>query len=146
VTLTRHATRNGCFGVLMLPPFYYKGVSDDGLFASIAEVVERVADERLRIYLYHIPPMAGVGFSLPLIERLLKAYPGVVAGIKDSSGDWKCTQALLGSVPRFRSLSGQRNVFARCAAIGRRGVHLGDRERERCRDGQADPRLQDTRS
>ena len=95
VALTRHAVQNGCFGVLMLPPFYYKGVSDDGLFASVAEVIERVADARLRIYLYHIPPMAGVGFSLPLIERLLKSYPSVVAGIKDSSGDWKCTKALL---------------------------------------------------
>src|SRR5215475_13670526 len=73
-----------------------EGLIDDGLYASIAEVVERVADMRLRIYLYHIPPMAGVGFSLQLIERLLKSYRGVVTGIKDSSGDWKYTQALLG--------------------------------------------------
>src|SRR5580765_8183905 len=95
VTLTRHATQNGCFGVLMLPPFYYKGVSDDGLFASFAEVIERVGDARLRIYLYHIPPVSMVPISLALIERLLERYPGTIAGIKDSSGDWNNTRAML---------------------------------------------------
>lgn len=95
IELTRRAVRAGCAGVLMLPPFYYKGVSDDGLFRSFAEIIERVADRNLRIYLYHIPPVAQVGISLALIERLLKIYPGTVAGIKDSSGDWGNTQALL---------------------------------------------------
>jgi 4-hydroxy-tetrahydrodipicolinate synthase len=95
VELTRHAVRRGAGGVLMLPPFYYKGVSDDGLFASYAEVIERVADDRLRIYLYHIPQVSQVPIGLPLIERLLKAYPGAIAGIKDSSGDWANTKAML---------------------------------------------------
>ncbi len=95
VRLTAHAMKLGCGGVLMLPPFYYKGVSDDGLFRSFAEVIERVGDRRLRIYLYHIPPVSQVGITLPLIERLLKAYPGVVAGAKDSSGDWNNTEAYL---------------------------------------------------
>jgi len=95
VELTRHAVRHGAGGVLMLPPFYYKGVSDDGLFASYAEVIERVADDRLRIYLYHIPQVSQVPISLSLIERLLKAYPGVIAGVKDSSGDWGNTKAML---------------------------------------------------
>jgi 4-hydroxy-tetrahydrodipicolinate synthase len=106
VALTRHAVEHRCFGVLMLPPFYYKGVSDDGIFASVAEVIERVGDSRLRIYLYHIPPMAGVGFSLPLIGRLLKTYPGIVVGLKDSSGDWKNTQALLETFPGFEVFPG----------------------------------------
>jgi 4-hydroxy-tetrahydrodipicolinate synthase len=95
VRLTAHAMKLGCGGVLMLPPFYYKGVSDDGLFRSYAEVIERVGDRRLRIYLYHIPPVSQVAITLPLIERLLKDYPGVVAGAKDSSGDWNNTQAYL---------------------------------------------------
>jgi 4-hydroxy-tetrahydrodipicolinate synthase len=95
VELTRHAVQLGCVGVLMLPPFYYKGVSDEGLFRSYAEVIERVGDSRLRIYLYHIPPVAQVPISLSLIERLLKAYPGTVAGIKDSSGEWNNTRAML---------------------------------------------------
>ena len=95
VELTRRAVAHGCGGVLMLPPFYYKGVSDDGLFASYAEVIERVGDARLRICLYHIPAVSQVPISLALIERLLDRYPGTVAGIKDSSGDWNNTRALL---------------------------------------------------
>ena len=106
VALTRHAVEHHCFGVLMLPPFYYKGVSDDGIFATVTEVIQRVADSRLRIYLYHIPPMAGVGFSLPLIGRLLRAHSGTVVGLKDSSGDWKNTQGLLEAFPGFEVFPG----------------------------------------
>jgi 4-hydroxy-tetrahydrodipicolinate synthase len=95
VRLTAHAVKLGCAGTLMLPPFYYKGVSDDGLFASFAEVIERVGSSSLRIYLYHIPPVAQVGISLDLIERLITAYPDIVVGIKDSSGDWDNTSAML---------------------------------------------------
>lgn len=95
VRLTKHAVNLGCAGTLMLPPFYYKGVSDDGLFASYAEVIERVASPALRIYLYHIPPVAQVGISVDLIERLISAYPNTVVGIKDSSGDWSNTSAML---------------------------------------------------
>ena len=95
IELTRHAVRAGCAGVLMLPPFYYKGVSDEGLYRSFAAVIDAVADPRLRVYLYHIPPVAQVGISLALIDRLLTAYPEVVAGIKDSSGDWNNTQAVI---------------------------------------------------
>ncbi len=99
VKMTREAVRLGCGGVLMLPPFYYKGVSDEGLFRSFSEVIERVGDERLRLYLYHIPPVANVPITLDLIGRLLDRYPGVVAGVKDSSGDWSSTKPML---ERFR--------------------------------------------
>ena len=95
VAMTRAAVRIGCGGVLMLPPFYYKGVSDEGLFRNFSEVIERVGDERLRLYLYHIPPVSSVPISLALIERLLTRYPGIVAGVKDSSGDWSNTKAML---------------------------------------------------
>jgi 4-hydroxy-tetrahydrodipicolinate synthase len=95
VEMTRHAVQCGAGGVLMLPPFYYKGVSDDGLFASYSEVIQRVGDSRLRIYLYHIPQVSQVPISLDLIERLLKAYPDSIAGIKDSSGQWDNTLAML---------------------------------------------------
>ena len=95
VVLTAHAVKLGCAGVLMLPPFYYKGVSDEGLFRNFSEVVQRVADERLQLYLYHIPPVSSVPISLGLIERLLKAHPKSIAGIKDSSGDWNNTKAVL---------------------------------------------------
>ena len=97
VQLTAHAARLGCAGVLMLPPFYYKSVSDDGLFRSFAEVIEHVGDPRLRIYLYNIPPVSQVAITVHLIERLLKAYPRIVAGAKDSSGDWNNTRTYLDS-------------------------------------------------
>ena len=93
--LTTHAVKLGCAGALMLPPFYYKGVSEDGLYASFSEVIERVGDDRLRVYLYHIPPVAQVPITLGLTERLLKAYPIQTAGIKDSSGDWTNTKSFL---------------------------------------------------
>jgi 4-hydroxy-tetrahydrodipicolinate synthase len=95
VKLTRHAVTLGCAGVLMLPPFYYKGVCDEGLFRNYSEVVQRVGDARLRIYLYHIPPVSQVAITLPLIERLIKTYPDTVVGLKDSSGDWNNTLAVL---------------------------------------------------
>jgi 4-hydroxy-tetrahydrodipicolinate synthase len=87
VRLSRAALELGAPGMLALPPFYYKGVSDDGVFRFFAELIERVGDDRLRVYLYHFPAQAAVGFSLELIGRLLDAYPGVVAGTKDSAGD-----------------------------------------------------------
>jgi 4-hydroxy-tetrahydrodipicolinate synthase len=95
IELTRYALQRGCRDVLMLPPFYYKGVSDEGLFRSYAQIIEQVGSADLRIYLYHIPPVSQVPLSLALIERLLRAYPGTIAGIKDSSGDWSNTQAML---------------------------------------------------
>src|SRR6266404_4191729 len=95
VDLTAHAIQHGCGGLLMLPPFYYKNVSEDGLFRYFSEVVQRVGDTRLKIYLYHIPPVAIVGITPKLVERLLKAYPGAIAGMKDSSGDWNNTKTFL---------------------------------------------------
>jgi 4-hydroxy-tetrahydrodipicolinate synthase len=95
VKLTAQAVAHGCAGVLMLPPFYYKGVSDKGLYCYFSEVVQRVGDARLKIYLYHIPPVAVVGLTTGLVERLLKAYRGTIAGMKDSSGDWNNTKTFL---------------------------------------------------
>ena len=95
VRLTGHAVKSGCAGVLMLPPFYYKGVSEEGLYRSFSEVIERVGDARLRIYLYHIPQVAMVGITPGLVERLLKQYPSAIAGMKDSSGDWNNTRMML---------------------------------------------------
>lgn len=101
VRLTKASVEAGCGGVLLLPPFYYKGVSEDGVFAAISETIQRVGDARLRVYLYHIPPQAQIGFSIDLIDRLLKAYPGVVVGLKDSSGDWANMSSLMERFPGF---------------------------------------------
>ena len=95
VALTAHAVKHGCAGVLMLPPFYYKEVTEEGLYRYFSDVIQRVGDARLRIYLYHIPPVAIVGITLRLVERLLKTYPDAIAGMKDSSGDWNNTKTFL---------------------------------------------------
>ena len=108
VELTAHAVKHGCAGVLMLPPFYYKNVSEEGLYRFFSEVVQRVGDTRLKIYLYHIPSVAIVGITPKLLERLLKAYPTAIAGMKDSSGDWNNTKTFLDAfaVRAGRAVSG----------------------------------------
>ena len=95
VKLTKQAVGHGCAGVLMLPPFYYKDVGEEGLYRYFSEVVQHVGDARLKIYLYHIPPVAVVGITPKLVERLLAAYPDAIAGMKDSSGDWNNTKTFL---------------------------------------------------
>src|SRR5258708_2105339 len=86
IELTRAAVELGCGGVLMLPPFYYKGVSDEGLYRNFAEIIERVGDDRLQLYLYHIPPVAQGPIPLPPIDRLLPKEPGIFAGVKGMGG------------------------------------------------------------
>ena len=93
--VSAHATRLGVAGVLMLPPFYYKGVPEEGLFRFFSEVVQRVGDDRLRVYLYHIPPVSAVPITHKLVERLMKAYPKQIAGMKDSSDDWPHTKSMI---------------------------------------------------
>jgi 4-hydroxy-tetrahydrodipicolinate synthase len=92
VKLTKHAESQGCRGALLLPPYFYKNPSDDGLFAYFSEVIQRVGGD-IKIYLYHFPAQSAVPFGVDLIGRLLRAYPGKVKGIKDSSGDFANTRA-----------------------------------------------------
>jgi len=106
VTLTRHALSLGVNTVIMLPPFYYKGVSEDGLFAAYAEVVERVGDDRLRVVLYHIPQMSAVPIPASVIERLRARFPGTFTGIKDSAGDLANMEMLVERFPGFAVLAG----------------------------------------
>jgi 4-hydroxy-tetrahydrodipicolinate synthase len=109
--LTRKAARAGCAGVLMLPPFYYKNVSAEGLYRSFAQAIDRAAEPRVRVYLYHIPQVSQVAIPLGVIERLLKAYPGVVVGIKDSSGDFANTLAMLRAFPGFEVFVGSEKFL-----------------------------------
>ncbi len=113
VELTTHAVRHGCAGVLMLPPFYYKNVTEEGLYRYFSEVVQRVSDTRLKIYLYHIPPVAIVGVTPKLVERLLKTYPNAIAGMKDSSGDWNNTKTFLSTCLWAAS----RSCWPTCAMV-----------------------------
>jgi 4-hydroxy-tetrahydrodipicolinate synthase len=87
VALTRHAAELGFGGALVLPPFYYKGVPDDGLAAYVAAIVKATADRPIPLYLYHYPQLSGLPWHAKLIRRLLAAHSGRIAGLKDSSGD-----------------------------------------------------------
>ncbi len=121
VRLSRAALEAGAAGVLVLPPFYYKGVGDEGLFRFFAEVVERIGDDRLRLYLYHIPQMTGIDLGLPLISRLIEAYPGTIAGTKDSSGDTKRIETLCHEFPNFSVLAGTEALLLETLRNGGEG-------------------------
>jgi 4-hydroxy-tetrahydrodipicolinate synthase len=121
VRLSRAALGAGTAGVLVLPPFYYKGVGDEGLFRFFAEVVERIGDDRLRLYLYHIPQMTGIDLGLPLISRLIEAYPGAIAGTKDSSGDTERIEILCRELPNFSVLAGTETLLLETLRNGGEG-------------------------
>ncbi len=120
--LTQHAVDIGCSGVLMLPPFYYKQPSDEGLYQYYAHIIEEVADDRLRIYLYHIPQVSQVGISLDLIERLRKDFPATIVGIKDSSGDEANLMAILRAHPDLEVFPGTETLLLSGLKAGAVGV------------------------
>ncbi|MEZ4635272.1 MAG: dihydrodipicolinate synthase family protein [Caldilineaceae bacterium] len=120
--LTAHATAAGVAGVMMLPPFYYKGMSDQGLFDAFAQIINRVDDDRLKIYLYHIPPVSQVAISLNLIDMLVREFPDAVVGIKDSSGDWNNQKAILESHPGFGTFTGSEMFLLNNLRLGGRGT------------------------
>src|SRR6185312_13745136 len=111
VEVTRAVLAAGSRGALLLPPFYYKNPSEDGLFAFFSEVIERVGDKRLRLYLYHFPQMSAVPVTPALIQRLKAAYGDTIAGLKDSSGDWNYTANLLKEIPGFGVYSGSEQFL-----------------------------------
>jgi len=87
IALTRHAAELGFAGALLLPPFYYKGVPDDGLFAYIGDIVKATEARPVPLYLYHFPAMSGLPWHVALIRRLLDSFSSRIVGLKDSSGD-----------------------------------------------------------
>lgn len=120
IALSAHATGLGCRGVLMLPPFFYKGVSDDGVFNAYARVIEAVGPD-LRVYLYHIPQMSGVAITLPLIDRLIAAFGSQIAGLKDSSGQWENTAAVIAAFPQIDTYSASEALIPQNVAAGGAG-------------------------
>jgi 4-hydroxy-tetrahydrodipicolinate synthase len=101
VALTRHAAELGFAGALVLPPFYYKGVPDDGLVAYIDTLVQATADKPVPIYLYHFPAMSGLPWHVTLIKRLLESFPSRIVGLKDSSGDMAFARSAAAITPDF---------------------------------------------
>jgi 4-hydroxy-tetrahydrodipicolinate synthase len=122
VELIQHARAQGCRGVLVLPPFYYKAPSDDGLFAYFSEVITRVGGG-IAIYLYHFPQQSAVPFSLDIIARLLKAFPGAVKGVKDSSGVYANMKAMVDAFAKdgFEVYSGSDEFLQTILADGGAG-------------------------
>lgn len=121
VELTKHAVANGVGAVVMLPPFYYKGVSDDGIVDAYTAVIERVADPRLRVVLYHIPQMSAVPISLDVIDRLRKRFPEIVVGIKDSAGEFSNMSAIVERFPGFSVLVGADPLMLKLLPMGGAG-------------------------
>ncbi|HYQ83869.1 MAG TPA: dihydrodipicolinate synthase family protein, partial [Rubrobacter sp.] len=151
VRLSQTALEAGTAGALVLPPFYYKGVGDDGLFRFFAEVVERIGDDRLRLYLYHIPQMTGVDLGLPLISRLIDAYPGVVVGTKDSSGDRERIMTLCREFPGFSVLAGTETLLLETLRSGGEGcisatVNVTSRLARRVHDAHAAGKADDAKA
>jgi 4-hydroxy-tetrahydrodipicolinate synthase len=101
VALTRHAAELGFAGALVLPPFYYKGVPDDGLVAYIDTLAKATERKPIPIYLYHFPAMSGLPWHVKLVERLLETFPSRVVGLKDSSGDMAYARAAAAISPDF---------------------------------------------
>ena len=118
--MTLHALEHQCAGVLMLPPFYYKDITDDGLFAYFSEVIQKIGNTALQIYIYNIPPVTKINLSLSLLERLVKAYPNTVVGMKDSSGDWEYTESVIKLLAHsgFRVYAGSETFLMRTLRAG----------------------------
>lgn len=121
IELTRHALSLGVTRVVMLPPNYYKGVSDEGLFRAYAHVIETLGDDRLRVLLYHIPQVSGVPISHELIARLVAAFPQTVVGIKDSAGKIENMQAMIARFPGFSVFAGADPLLLPLMGLGGAG-------------------------
>ena len=123
--LNRAAIEAGCVGVLMLPPFFFKQVDGEGVYRAFADAIERTGDQRLRLYLYTIPSHSAVTLDFDTIDRLARGFPGVVAGIKDSTLDWSHTEPLLARFPALEILVGAEHHVPRAMAAGAAGTICG---------------------
>lgn len=121
VQLTREAVENHCESALILPPFFYKNLSDEGLAAYYSRVIDAVGSSKLRVYLYHIPQFTGVPITLGVVEQLLKAYSNTIAGIKDSSGDWSNTEQFLTRFPGIDIFPSSEALLEKALPLGAAG-------------------------
>jgi len=115
----------GAAGLLMAPPFFMKGMDDDGLYAWFSQVFERIGASLRGVIMYHIPGQTAVALSPELITRLRKAWPGIITGIKDSSGDWATAERFLASHGDISVLVGDERLLPRAMAKGAEGSICG---------------------
>ncbi|MCG6929957.1 MAG: dihydrodipicolinate synthase family protein [Desulfofustis sp.] len=121
VTLTSHAVKHGCRAVMTLPPFFYVTASDDGLYAYFSRFVEAVDSDQLKVCMYHIPPLAGIGYSPALARRLSTDYPEVFIAYKDSSGNFENTRAVIEAAPSVAVFPGSEHFLKQGLEIGGMG-------------------------
>lgn len=121
IAMSRHAVQRGCAAVLVTPPFYYKGVSDDGIFAFFEGLIAGVGADTLRIVLYHFPRLVALGFSEELIARLVDRWPVEIAALKDSSGDLDRMNRLVGRHPSLAVLAGNEKLLLELLGAGGAG-------------------------
>jgi 4-hydroxy-tetrahydrodipicolinate synthase len=121
----RMALDFGCRGLLLTPPFYFKGVTDEGLFTWFASVLEKLGPAARGVILYNIPSVTQIPLSVELIDRLKKQFPGIITGVKDSSGDWEYTQRLLDSHRDLAILIGDERYLAEGVRRGGQGAISG---------------------
>jgi 4-hydroxy-tetrahydrodipicolinate synthase len=112
VALTRHAAELGFAGALLLPPFYYKGVPDDGLVAYVETIVQATSAKPISIYLYHFPAQSGLPWHVKLVKRLLDAIGPRIVGLKDSSGDMAYAREMAGVSTSFDVFPSTEAVLA----------------------------------
>jgi len=122
---TKRALQAGCAGILLCPPFYFRSPDADGLFRWYAEVFEKAGGDCRDVLLYHIPDMTGVHIGVELVTRLRTAFPEVIAGVKDSGGEWASTAALLAAHKDLAILVGHENHLARAVQLGASGAISG---------------------
>lgn len=125
VDLTRAAFDNGCLAPVIAPPFFYRGASDEGLYAYYAAIIRQAVPSDGAVLLYHNPAVIGVPLSLDLVRRLRDDFPGQVIGIKDSSSDWEYTTPLLEALPDLQVLVGDDRKLARALELGAVGAITG---------------------
>ena len=125
VALTRHALQVGCPRCLALPPFFFKELSDDAVYRYFAALIDAVGDPRLSLYLYHIPQFSGVPIPPDVVAKLAADFPRVIAGVKDSSGDFAHTTALLAHAPQLAILVGHEPDLPRLMRAGGAGTICG---------------------
>jgi 4-hydroxy-tetrahydrodipicolinate synthase len=124
ISVGRSAVANGFSNLLVLPPYYTKEPSDDGLYDHYARLVEAIDHDRLRVYLYHIPQVTAVAITLGLIHRLRKTFGALIAGIKDSSGSFASTKSYT-EFDDFEVYPSSEAVLTDAIAIGCKGVISG---------------------
>ena len=119
--LTRHALETGCSNILLMPPFFFKDLSDGDIFTFFSKVIEEINETRLRLYLYNFPAVTGVLIPPAVIQRLVGRYPHAIAGVKDSSGDWDYLQCIRQTCPDLALFTGWEILLPRLLAIGGAG-------------------------